>query len=191
MRSITAIPLAIAGALLLAACAPAYADPAVERPIAFVRRRARARRGHQRRRPAALSRGARGRREHRGLAGLDRPRLRHGRRRGHGRRGASHLRFLRLPGLRARHASRPSTRSISPSSPMPTARCCASPTACSPTRSSSPARNTGRRSQSTSARAPSPRRWRRRRGRGRADQQMDLRQDQRAHQGPRDPSGVL
>src|SRR6187402_3441161 len=34
MRPTTTIPLAIAGALLLAACAPAYADPAVERPKA-------------------------------------------------------------------------------------------------------------------------------------------------------------
>ena len=32
MRPPTAIPLAIFGAILLAACAPAYADPAVERP---------------------------------------------------------------------------------------------------------------------------------------------------------------
>ena len=32
MRRTSAIPLAVAGALLLAACAPAFADPAVERP---------------------------------------------------------------------------------------------------------------------------------------------------------------
>src|SRR3954449_8185232 len=32
MRHSSAIPLAVAGGLLLAACAPAFADPAVERP---------------------------------------------------------------------------------------------------------------------------------------------------------------